>query len=126
MMIITITILGLGMVSFNAHSADQLQQKLFWQTFQRQWKHAERYAVAYQSDVRILFLAHHLIFIYNDPLQNQRINYPSGMRHALQHDALLIKAGGYVSPKTIYWRLDDSKIIKQTFQLGWGIYRIKE
>ncbi|MHA8137964.1 competence type IV pilus minor pilin ComGD [Lactobacillaceae bacterium Scapto_B20] len=125
-LMITVIIFSLGMVGFNSRSTNHLQLKMFWQAFQRQWKHAEQYAVAYQSNVRVIFLERHLQFIYDEPLQNQRINYPSGLQNANQHDSLLIKAGGHISPKTIYWRWDDSKTIKQTFQLGWGIYRIKE
>ncbi|MEJ6400435.1 competence type IV pilus minor pilin ComGD [Nicoliella lavandulae] len=125
-LVITSLVIGLGMISINRATVARVQERIFWQSLKRQWQFNERYAVENKTTVNVTFLKHQVQFQYPEqPERNYEFNYPKSVAKSSERDLITIKSNGYISPKTIYWTVNNGQIIKQTFQLGWGIYRIK-
>ncbi|UQS86770.1 hypothetical protein MOO44_07845 [Nicoliella spurrieriana] len=124
---VTVMILGIGLFAAKGFDTGKIQERIFWQSFQKHWQFSERYAVETHSAVSVTFFHNHVMFIYgNGDSPPYRIRYPKGLVGVKGKDEIIIKDNGHVSPKTIWWQSkNNQRTVKQTFQLGWGVYRVK-
>ncbi|MBW1605765.1 type II secretion system protein [Lactobacillus sp. Sy-1] len=120
-------VLAMGVFAVRSYNVGRVQERYFWQSFQKHWQFSERFAVENNSEVTVTFFTRSVQFIYHDhDYQAAQINYPKGLLAVQNKSTVRIRKAGHVSPKTVYFKSDNyQKTIKQTFQLGWGVYRIK-
>lgn len=83
----------------------------------------------YKCDTNVYFFTDEKIIFknfYNNKMHTKIIKL-NGNLVPTKYDTLRINETGFVNPKTIYWYSKNKKrVIRQTFQLGWRVYKIYE
>ncbi|ANZ58313.1 hypothetical protein BGL34_00580 [Fructilactobacillus lindneri] len=128
MTVLCVTSVVLLLLIFGIHIFNQFQinEKLFWNTFDETWNHSLVLARNDNTSVNVAFYP-------NDEVVFKSFNHGKRYRKTVQmpHGLSVVKRyemniseKGYVKPQTVYWKSSNTnERVLQKFQLGWGTYR---
>lgn len=127
-LIITAMILSLGFFASRFDQLSVLKHRQFWAEFQSNFILAESEAQGVDHiQIAIVSNDHLVKFIrLGKHKQTKILKIPHGL-NPYRNSTITIAQGGYIKPTTFTW-YDHSlhEQIEQTFQLGWGVYRLRE
>ncbi|MCF6515830.1 hypothetical protein GSH19_06685 [Lactobacillus sp. S2-2] len=119
---------GLFFIGLNLLRMNQ-KYDYFWNNFHSVWQYEIMISKKHKCETNVYFFTDEKIIFknfYNKKMHTKTIKLSSDLVPT-KYDTVRISENGFVSPKTIMWSSKNKKKnIRQTFQLGWGVYKIYE
>ncbi|MCL0312321.1 hypothetical protein M2S00_04290 [Apilactobacillus sp. TMW 2.2459] len=97
----------------------------FFNSFHKEWIQNQSLSKQNKFSTQVIINRNDRKVYFINRLKKTSLIIPKGL-NTYSSIALKINANGYTKPGTIYWYSNANKTYKQTFQMGWGIYHIKE